>query len=224
MAKLFRVLALFPLLSSGCLFGLHEAFDEDPKSDGESCDEDDDCESSYCRGGMCTASSCDTTAECESGFVCDEPADWEEGLSFGLAKGACIPTCDRCPFRVEPRWICGGDLCGYDASPWVDAGEMYEGIAGDPIAVRGEVELDDGRELVSAEWHLQGTVVASGLEAELVIDMPGTWTIDLLVTDDGPSSGSASATIVVCGETGASCWSATDCCEGLACSETGTCG
>jgi hypothetical protein len=200
MSTLLRVLALFPLFSSGCLFALQEALDEDPKADGESCDEDDDCRSEFCRGGMCTASSCDTAADCEDGFVCDDPAAWEEGLSLGFAKGVCVPTCDRCPFRAEPRWICGGQTCGYDASPIVDAGESYEGIVGEPIALHGEVDLDDGRDMVSAQWWLSGTVVATGLDAEIAVDMPGTWSIDLVVTDDASSVGVATATVVVCDE------------------------
>jgi len=227
MAKMFlRVLALVPLLSCGCVFGL---FEKDPKTDGESCDEDDDCASERCRGGMCTGSSCDSSAGCQAGFSCDEPAAWEEAVSLGTAKGVCIPTCDRCPFRVEPRWVCSdpegpaSSPCGYDASPWVEAGEAYDGIVGDPIAVRGEVELDDGRELVSAEWMFQGTVVASGLEAEITIDVPGTWSLDLIVTDDEYGSATASATIVVCGEPGAACASAADCCVGLGCSDDGLC-
>jgi hypothetical protein len=224
MSVLVRMLALLPLLSSGCFaFALKEALDEDPKRDGESCDGDGDCESESCRGGMCTASSCDSSAQCEAGFVCDEPSDWAEGWSLGTAKGACVPTCDRCPFRVEPRWVCGGETCGYDASPWVDAGGPYDGIAGDPIEVHATVELDGGRELASAEWWFQGTVVATGLDAEITIEMPGTHSLELIVADDAPLGASATATITVCGEAGTTCWSAADCCEGLTCGTDGTC-
>jgi len=213
-----RMFLVVPLFSSGCFaFAIAEAVEKDPRRDGESCSDDDDCDSEVCRGGMCTASSCESSGECEQGFVCDEPPSWVEGLSLGFARGACMPTCDRCPFRVEPRWICGGELCSYDTAPWVDAGDAYDGIVGDPIAVTAEVDLDDGRELVSAQWMWQGEVVASGLEAEIVIEAAGTWSVTLVVTDEAAATGSASVPLHVCVEAGQACAGADDCCEGLEC-------
>ena len=204
----------FALLVSvtGC-FGL---FTPDPKVDGESCDDDDDCRSSHCVGGMCTGSSCDHAGDCQGGFSCAEPGTLVEVFSLGLADGSCVPTCDVCPIE-NPRWTCSGESCGYDGTPWVDPGGPYTAVVGEPVRLSGSAELVDGRDVETASWESwsDGTL-GEGLEIDAVFMTPGEQEVTLVVQDDATMSGSAPAMVSVCSPEDGPCGYDGDCCgEGV---------
>lgn len=209
---------LLAIAPTGCFI-----FADDPKRDGASCHHDDECESSVCKGGMCTASSCNVTSNCQSGFTCDMAPTWLEVASLGAAKGVCLPDCDTCPSDENPRWICGGSTCSYDANPRLEISAPTEAIVGDPIALAVDVELDHDRELGTISWTWNGMVVSTERTAEITPELPGTISVELTVTDDDYGYASATATIAVCAEQGDACYYVGDCCTGLSCGTNGSC-
>ena len=204
-------------LGAGCLFP------PEPAPDGSVCSDDGDCESGSCLGAtFCAFSSCDHDADCDSAFSCDEPAQWQEWLSFGTAHGRCIPKCSLCPTDQE-RWSCspGADeRCFFDDRPVVDVGTSYEGVIGEPIALEAVADFAPGRALASVEWMLNGEIVGDALAIEVVIEDPGATSVDLLVTDTEGAAGASSASVRVCSPANGPCsrYNAdSDCCGELVC-------
>lgn len=214
-----RIIAIVALgFASGCFIA--DAFDE-PNRDGASCEEDADCASDTCVGGMCAYSSCNGPGDCEADFRCDEPELWEEGITLGLAKGRCAPTCSACPDDDE-RWSCSDMVCRYDGTPRVDAGGPYEGVVGQPLVLHGAAELAEGRDLGSATWMFAGSEIATGLEVDHLPVAPMNGTLELLVTDETGLSSFATASVHVCSNEGSPCDGDGDCCEGI-CTPEATC-
>lgn len=202
-----------PLLGIAC--GLFA----DPQPDGASCSSNDECQSEHCVEGMCMLSSCNHTGDCRAGFECDEPKTWEEVLSFGLADGACVPTCAVCPLEESDRWSCsGGDSgrCFFDGAPHVDAGGPYEAVLGEPLRLSVDVDLAPGREIQSVEWLMGGLVVGDTLELDIVLDTLDPTFISVVVLDDENGYGTDDASIRVCSPEGGICnpyLSGQDCCD-----------
>lgn len=217
MPRFFAAL-LLAIAPAGCFI-----FEDEPKRDGASCHHDEDCKSDVCRGGMCTASSCNVTSNCQGGFVCDMAPTWLEVVSFGAAKGVCLPDCNTCPSDEEPRWSCGGTVCSYDADPHLQIVGELDGIVGDTIALEAVIELDHDRELQTIEWNWNGMIVSTQSTAEIVPTAAGTTYLTVIVTDDGYGSAVAELTLTVCAEQGDACYYAGDCCTGLSCNATGAC-
>jgi hypothetical protein len=208
-----RSIAILVLaISSGCTI-------LEPKRDGEACERHDECESETCAGGICAFSSCEHQSHCAGGFTCDEPPDWLEVLSFGIARGVCQPSCDVCPHGSEPRWVCDAPSngCFYDAEPWIEVGGPYEAIVGEPVTLAGSVEFADGRSLSEARWQLYDTELGQGLEIEAVFEMPGLQRVSLVVIDDDNHAAIADADVQVCSDEAGPCSVLGDCCGDLEC-------
>jgi hypothetical protein len=198
-------------------------FDPQPRSDGEACDQDDQCRSERCHGGMCTGSSCDIDGDCVAGFRCAEPGRLVEVLTLGAAKGSCVPTCEACP--DDGRWACTGNACSCDDAPFVDAGGPYTAVVGETVRLVGSAEPAPGRNVESAVWSTwEVGELGHGLEAEVVFTTPGIHTVALLVTDDDSASGTAHAEVDACSPVDGPCGNDHDCCdEAMVCSlATGT--
>lgn len=211
----------FALSSTACFMS--------PRSDGETCESDDDCFSESCVGGICAFSSCNGTGDCEAGFVCEEPPTWAEWLTIGIAQGSCNPTCDACPWEENPRWTCNDDSsCTYDGAPWVEVGGPYEAIVGEPVTLVGSVETADGRELERVVWQANGLELGTELELSTTFSMPGYYDLTLVATDADDRIGSAATSIDVCAPVATPCAWVEDCCGMLECRDddqdgTGTC-
>jgi hypothetical protein len=186
-------------------------FQPDPQPDGESCDSDEGCRSGHCVGGICAYSSCGSCAE---GFSCEQPGAWVEVLSLGLARGTCVPTCEVCPWQDEPRWMCHSPSseCTYDASVHVTLEGPATAEVGEPVRFVATIEPDEGREVETIAFALDSTPVGDTEEVEFTIDVPGVHWVDITVTDDVASIGSAHAEIMVCGPTDTVCTNDADCC------------
>ncbi len=79
--------------------------------DGESCEDDFDCESLACVGDMCVGSDCDEDSDCREGWLCGV----DEGMIHDN-EGQCAPPCNECP--DHNRYWCEGPRCHFDPSPF----------------------------------------------------------------------------------------------------------
>jgi hypothetical protein len=179
--------------------------------DGEACEKDDDCASGYCGGGYCLGSSCQRTSQCERGWSCEQPPEWLELFTFGLASGVCYQPCSECP--AGERYYCDGELCKYDGSPWVEIVGPVEIEVGVEATFTGEAEAADDRAIVAWLW-------SSSREGDLgeapsltrAFDQADEFVLRLEVEDESGLSAEASTTVTVCLPPGSPCEPGDPCC------------
>jgi hypothetical protein len=204
--------------ASGC-----ELEDEAPPEEppllaaGEPCERAEDCALDVCRGGICVdAGSCGVGGDgCAAGFVCQDPHAFEVALSLGLARGSCRATCDVCPHQTDPFWSCADDdICTFDPAPQIRIEGPAHAIVGEPVSLSADVMAHPDQELVEVTWEVDAELVATGAQAEVTFDRPGTRRVIVTATDDGDHVGEAILEVAACSSEGGPCGADEECCAG----------